>query len=99
MGGFVMFTRKQYLNGECTHRQYYGQFVNAGTKARVLSGIGLAALKKSTDPHFNDIPLHEWDGLVANCPGSAAFSKAGDYYTLAGGICLLKEAARQVLEQ
>ncbi len=94
-----MFTRKQYINKECTNEQYYGQFVNAGTKARVLSGIGLDALKKSTDPHFNDIPLHKWDGLVANCPGSAAFSKAGDYYTLAGGICLLKEAARQVLEQ
>ena len=94
-----MFTRKQYINKECTHEQYYGQFVTDGTKARVLSGIGLDALKKSNDPHFNDIPLHEWDGLVANCPGSAAFSKAGDYYTLAGGICLLKEAARQVLEQ
>ena len=100
-----MFTRKQYLNGECTHRQYYGQFVNAGTKARVLSGIGLEALKRSTDPHFNDIPLNGWpnsdigwDRLVPNCPGSAGFAKAGDYYTLAGGVSLLKEAARQILE-
>ena len=93
-----MYTRKQYLNKECTHRQYYGQFVNAGTKARVLSGIGLAELKKSNDPYFNDIPLYKWDGLVANCPGSADFSKAGDYYTLAGGVFLLKEAARQILD-
>ena len=94
-----MFTRKQYINKECTNEQYYGQFVMPATRAWVLSGIGLAELKKSNDPYFNDIPLHKWDGLVANCPGSAAFSKAGDYYTLAGGICLLKEAARQVLEQ
>ena len=93
-----MFTRKQYLNGECTHRQYYGQFVNAGTKARVLSGIGLEALKKSTDPHFNDIPLNKWDNLVLHCPGSSGFAKAGDYYTLAGGVSLLKEAARQILD-
>ncbi len=93
-----MYTRKQYLNKECTHREYYGQFVNAGTKARVLSGIGLEALKKSTDPHFNDIPLHKWDRLVPKCPGSAGFAKAGDYYTLADGVSLLKEAARQILE-
>ena len=93
-----MYTRKQYLNKDCTHRQYYGQFVNAGTKARVLSGIGLAALKKSTDAHFNDIPLHKWDRLVPKCTGSAGFAKAGDYYTLAGGVSLLKEAARQILE-
>ena len=93
-----MVTRNQYLNGECTDRQYYGQFVNAGTKARVLSGIGLAALKKSTDPHFNDIPLNKWDNLVPHCPCSAGFAKAGDYYTLAGGVCLLKEAARQILD-
>ena len=99
MGDFVMFTRKQYMNKECTHRQYYGQFVNAGTKARVLSGIGLDKLQNSTNPDFNDIPLEYWDKLVHSCPGSADFSKAGDYYTLAGGICLLKEAARQVLEQ
>ena len=93
-----MYARKQYLNKECTHRQYYGQFVTPATKAHVLRGIGLAELKNSNDPYFNDIPLHKWDGLVANCPGSATFSKAGDYYTLAGGICLLKEAARQILE-
>ena len=93
-----MYTRKQYLNKECTHRQYYGQFVTPATKAHVLRGIGLAALKKSTDPHFNDISLANWDNLVPHCPGSADFSNAGDYYTLAGGVCLLKEAARQILD-
>ena len=93
-----MFTRKQYINKECAHRQYYGQFVDNRTKQRVLSGIGLAALKKSTDPHFNDIPLNKWDNLVPHCPGSSGFAKAGDYYTLGGGVCLLKEAARQILD-
>ena len=93
-----MYTRKQYLNKECTHRQYYGQFVTPATKAHVLRGIGLATLKKSTDPHFNDIALTNWDKLVHNCPGSADFSKAGDYYTLGGGVCLLKEAALQILD-
>ena len=93
-----MFTRKQYMNKECTHRQYYGQFVTPATKAHVLRGIGLAALKKSTDPHFNDIALTNWDNLVPHCPGSSGFTKAGDYYTLGGGVCLLKEAALQILD-
>ena len=93
-----MFTRKQYINKECTNEQYYGQFVMPATRAHVLRGIGLAELKKSTDPHFNDIPLNKWDNLVPHCPGSSGFAKAGDYYTVAGGVGLLKEAARQILD-
>lgn len=103
-----MYTRQQHMaeysgltkeQAKDAHRRYFGQLVTNGTIARVLSGIGKDALLKSTDEHLNDIPLHLWDRLVPKCPGSAGFAKIGDYYTLANGVCLLKEAARQIIEK
>lgn len=97
------YTRAEYMkdsqtDGAAAHRRYFGQFVTTGTKHWVLSAIGLDRLKASTDPHFNDIPLALWDKLTPQLPGSAGFAKAGDYYTLANGVCLAKEAARQIIE-
>ena len=99
----TVYTRAEYMadsqvDGPAAHRKYYGQFVTEGTIARVVSGIGREALLASKDPHMNDIPLHRWDRLVPRLPGSGGFAKAGDYYTLAHGVCLAKEAARQWLE-
>lgn len=99
----AIYTRKQYMSDSqqknmTAHRKYYGQFVTDGTKYRVLSGIGLDKILASTNEHFNDIPLHLWDKLTHQLPGSSKFKDAGDYYTLANGVCLLKEAARQIVE-
>lgn len=91
-----MITRKEYMAGACTHREYYAQFVNAGTVAYIARAIGADRIKSSTHPHFSDIPLATWDRLTPNAPGSGNFKKAGDYYTLAGGVCMLKEAAEQI---
>ena len=102
----MTYTRAEYMKDaqqegkgpSAAHRRYFGQFVTDGTKYRVLSAIGLDRLKASTDPHLNDIPLKLWDQLTPQLPGSAGFSKAGDYYTLSNGVCLAKEAARQIIE-
>ncbi len=91
-----MKKRKQYISGEVSHVEYYGQFVTAGTIAYVMQMIGRDAIINSRDPHFNDIPLANWDRIVARAPGSGKFADAGDYYTKAGGVCMLKEAARQI---
>lgn len=100
------YTRAEYMRdsqhadskpGEA-HRRYFGQFVTDGTKYRVLQCIGMDRLMQSTNPHLNDIPLAEWDRLTPKLPGSGGFSKAGDFYTLANGVCLAKEAARQIIE-
>lgn len=91
-----MHTRQDYLNGKCTHREYYDQFVTPGTRYMVATFIGKERITTSTDEHFNDIPLITWDALVSKAPGSELFKKAGDFYTQAGGVCLLKEAAQQI---
>lgn len=108
-----IYTRQQYMQDSTlpdlspeskakamlAHRRYFGQFVTAETISRVVKAIGKERLMASTDPHMNDIPLHLWYRLVPALPGSGRFNEAGDYYTLAAGVCLAKEAARQWLEQ
>lgn len=100
----TIYTRDQYLNdsrtdGTAAHRRYFGQFVTPATIQTVIRSLGHDRLMASSDPHLNDIPLSWWDRMTPALPGSAGFKKAGDYYTLANGVCLAKEAARQYIEK
>jgi hypothetical protein len=93
------------VHGERTeaHRAYYAQYVDEDVKARVLRHIGLDALLRSRDEHLNDIPLKCWDTFVEMrmIPKSVAdkLRENGDYLTLATGVCVMKEAARQIIEE
>lgn len=94
----TIYTRQDYLDGKCSHAEYYGQFVDAGVIARVSRAIGVDRIKSSTDPHFNDIPLRKWDRVLVPVPRHIARSmkERGDYATLAGAVCVAKAAARQI---
>jgi len=100
---YNMMTRKEYLDAEDqrkAHRQYYGQFVTEQHKSLVLNRIAdIQKLKASKDSSFNDIPLVLWDRIAAQsiCP-SERMRSVGDFPTLSGGVCILKEAARQLIE-
>lgn len=94
-----MFTRKQYMNNEVTHAAYYGQFVDESIKAIVLRYIGTNKLLDSSDEHMNDIPLPEWDSATHAVPSRTkqAMIAAGDQWSMGSGVCLLKQAARQLM--
>ena len=64
-----------------------------------LKGL-IDKIKASQDPHFNDIELSVWDHLSLPVPmeSNTLLRKCGDYPTLAGAVCILKEAAQQVRE-
>ena len=96
----MTYTRKQRLNNECTHREYYAQFVNKHTIETVVRYIGEKRLLASTDQDaaFNDIPLNMWD-MIHVGPGTVKkLQDLGDIVTLAGAVCIHKEAARQFVE-
>ena len=92
-----MYTRKQYMNKECSFNEYYEQFGEHITH-EVGSLIGVNRIKNSTDASFNDIPLKEWDNLapivrmtvgrmLANANGTGGIS-------LSDCVCSAKAAAR-----
>lgn len=97
--------RSEYMascaEDKTAHRRYYGQFVGPYVISLVRRIVGDERLLKSTDPHFNDIPLRVWDMCVNMIPASVGrdMKEQGDYLTLAGGVCVLKEAARQFVDE
>jgi hypothetical protein len=100
-----IYTRKQLLNKECTHRQYYAQFVNEGLKNLVNRWFSTEELTKAIkeDEHLNSIPLHRWDACSDSVKNSgfglsAQLKERGDGLSLAGLVCICKEAARQIIE-
>ena len=107
----MRITREEYLGATSqsahrAHRAYYAQYVEAWVLEAVERNIGRERILKSTDPHFNDIPLRRWDALAAPLArpvpnGSGIHGKMaalGDHPSLAGMVSIYKEAARQIKE-
>jgi hypothetical protein len=105
-----MKTRQQYMNGECSHREYFAQFVTPLITAEVLRSIGRDTIEKSIDEHRNDIPLERWDALAGHVGYSFSqpvnrfdagplFKEAGEPISLSTIVCTLKEAAKQIKEE
>ena len=97
-----MITRKEYMDGSVTHEEYYSQFVNHNIKDVVIRSIRLNRIKNSTDPHFNDIPLHEWDMLESStrsiCGKAISEANTGGGVSLSDCVCIAKQAARMIKE-
>lgn len=84
----MKFTRDDYMSKKCSHHEYYLQWVTEATKQLVLSRFK-DRIKTSTNEHFNDIPLVEWDNLTPclyHYPDNSLASK----------VCILKAAAREI---
>jgi hypothetical protein len=106
-----MKTRKQYMNKEVSHQDYYAQFVTETILDTVRSRIGTKRILKSTDPHFNDIPLQLWDNLAPairmTCGKSLSVSNASTCsrevklggVSLSDCVCVAKAAAKIIKEQ
>lgn len=92
-----MKTRQEYLDGACTHREYYAQFVTAQILNIVAARIGTTDIQNSTNEHFNDIPLKQWDNLPILIPNHL-LKQTGEQNTLATKVCIAKEAAQQIRE-
>lgn len=89
--------RIDYMNNDISHREYYAQFVTEATKRIVLRYIGLEKLLENTCEHFSDnMPLRSWDTIPHKFNNQLAL--CGDWLSMAGWVCIAKEAARQIVE-
>ena len=97
----MKYTRQQYMNDkECSHAEYYGQFINYNIINAVKLCIGEDKIKKSKDPHFNDIPLNQWDNMkqtiISLCGRSIAEANGTGGISLSDTVCVAKQAAHQI---
>ena len=90
-----MKTRQDYLNRNCTHQEYYAQFITPGIIRLVVAKFGRAQLQNCNDPHFNSIPLSQWDDISPriNAVAEGKLKEAGDGCSLSSGVCIAKVAA------
>lgn len=100
----AMHTRKDYIASNCTHEEYYGQFVNNRILHIVKGKFGVEALKAAfdSDKQLNSIPLVKWDALAKysfTSDDANKMKECGDYMTLSGQVCILKAAARQLVSE
>jgi len=101
-----MITRKEYMeNSSEMHHKYYGQFVTESVKRLVLSEFSITELETSftEDKWMNTLKLERWDRLFPLVPISV-FNKireSGDVNarSLANSVCVLKAAARILIEE
>lgn len=96
--------RKDYMEHRATHREYYGSIVKeAGIvfpADHPLVVAGAQALSRG-DEHMNTIPLSRWDDEAARRQAyiNRALREHGDFWSMAGGVCVMKEAVRQAIER
>lgn len=94
-----MFTRKDYLDGKCSHDEYYAQLVReSNAKELVLNTFSkrLLMYRLRKDRHLNNLPIRKWDVLGYNLRG-IDWKKYGDWRSEAGQVCVLKTAARMIV--
>lgn len=94
----ALYTRKQYLNKEVNHDEYYAQFVDSSVISCVRRVIGDAVIKKSKDQHFNDIPLQHWDMLApaisSMCGRRIHEANDNGGISMSDCVCVAKRAAK-----
>jgi hypothetical protein len=96
-----MITRKDYMAKRATFTEFY-QAVNATAGLVVRDKALLDRVRVALDAgdvHLNTIPLAVWDrhALCAQGALARAFKAHGDFYSLAGGVCAVKTAARDAV--
>lgn len=97
--------RKEYMEQSGSsfevHRTYYAQMVTPAVLRIVRESSVMDRVRASADINLNSIPLWRWD-IVASFVRAHVEPKLrelGDCWSLAGGVCIVKEAARQLKEE
>lgn len=92
--------RDAYLDNKITHEQYYGSVADdAGARFPEDSAVIDEIIAEGGD--VSSIQLYRWDHMICHSCDKGktreAFKAHGDFWSLAGHVCMLKEAARQAV--
>ena len=101
-----MYSRQDYLNHQVSLEEYYGQFVTDYIKRCVQAhfGIEMIACAYQGNRYFDNIPLNQWDAITLipdtwNKDFQEKMLATGDFISLGTRVWVLKEAARQLVEE
>jgi NADH:ubiquinone oxidoreductase subunit D len=93
--------RAEYIKGTVSHETYYQSIADlAGIDWTACNEIGrIREALANGDEHLNTIPLKWWDVKAASPWTQNALKRSmkahGDILSLAGAVCVLKQAAKK----
>lgn len=89
------FTRKQFLAWECSHDEYYNQFITKERINKVRISIWLDSIILN-----KEVPLQKWGWIFEydNTGIDKDMRKVWDYATQAWFVCLAKACAKKIKE-
>jgi hypothetical protein len=92
-------TRADYMAGRVSHDEYYRAVVRTAGLHYSDTHPDVAKWREhlaAGDVHLNRLPLVYWDRLagLAQASLARALRAHGDAWSLAGGVCAVKAAAR-----
>ena len=88
------YTRKQYLDKEVSHSEYYGQFTTEYYQVFIYNAMTKHGKVSLEDLDHGRDNLKKWDKIPPILGLGCLLRSVGDYPTLAGLNCVNKEAAR-----
>jgi hypothetical protein len=97
-------TRADFMEKRVNFSTYYRAILTTAGMTRFSSSrITLERVREAlkTDPHLNNIPLVEWEGIAGASALwlSKAFKLHGDFWSIAGGVCAMKVLACWTVER
>lgn len=96
-------TRKDYMENRVTFEEYYGAIVKEAGISYANSSLlpRVKAALEAGDEHLNTISLQVWDQQAIGTQNIVArvMKEHGDTYSLAGGVCVHKTAAKLAAEE
>lgn len=95
--------RSAYMAGEVSFTEFYESVAKEAGISYENSSL-LPRIKHALaagDEHLNTIPLSEWNSMAAMTYGPLkhAFKLHGDTFSLAGGVCVHKAAAKKAARE
>ena len=101
-----MMTHKEYMTNTNfdKHRQFYSQFVTPCMKNRVAEVVSIKQIAKDLqegDKHLNKTYSCSkvWDKLSMVGLMNPLIKELGGCRSIATGVCIIKEAAKQLAEE
>lgn len=97
-----MITRAQYINEECTHDEYYSQFINAENTAYVIGTLGREKLlKKCSTKCLNEVALYEIDHLFAlrSMTDASLLKTVVENWCASTQVCIVKAIIKKFLTE
>lgn len=91
------FSRKEYMENKCTHKEYYDQFITPAGIELVSKSVAFKKLMKNNSEDLSSVTINFWDLIGTAHDAVALLNSKGDTWSLASAVCINKAIAEHII--